>query len=71
MTILILLFLLAFAGGFATQEARHAKSRTSRVVSGFLAIAFALIYFGYAIGKDMALRDNDAKLASVSSPVSP
>ena len=71
MTLLILLFLLAFAGGFATQEARHAKSRTSRVVSGFLAIAFTLIYFGYAVGKDMALRDNGVKAASVSTPASP
>ena len=71
MTLLIFLFLLAFAGGLATQEARRAKSRTSRILSGVLAIAFTLIYFGYVVGKDLALRENSEATAPVSSPASP
>ena len=68
MTLLILLFLLAFAGGFATQEARRAKSRSSRVLAGCLAIAFTVIYFGYTLGKDLALRENAATSAPVCVP---
>jgi hypothetical protein len=71
MTLLIFLFLLAFAGGLATQEARRAKSTSSRVLSGLLAIAFTLIYFGYVIGKDLALRENSKTAVPISSPVSP
>jgi len=70
MTVLIFLFLLAFAGGLATQEARHAKSRSSRVLSGVLAIAFTLIYFGYTMGKDLALQENSASSAPVGTPAS-
>jgi hypothetical protein len=71
MTLLIFLFLLAFAGGLATQEARRAKSRTSRILSGVLAIAFTLIYFGYVLGKDLALRENGATTASDHSSATP
>ena len=67
MTLLIILFLLAFGGGLATQEARQAKSRNHRVVSGALAIAFTVIFFGYTIGKDMALQEN----ATTSAPAAP
>jgi hypothetical protein len=70
MTMLIFLFLLAFAGGLATQEARRAKSASSRVLSGALAIAFTVVYFGYTLGKDMALRDNSAANAPVCTPAS-
>jgi hypothetical protein len=69
MTTLILLFLLAFSGGLATQEARRAKSRTARVLSGVIAIAFTLIFFGYTLGKDLALRENSAN-APVGIPAS-
>ena len=65
MTLMVFLFLLAFAGGLATQEVRRAKSRSARILSGVIAIAFTVIYFGYTVGKDLALRENSAASAPV------
>ena len=68
MSIFILLYLLALAGGLSAQQTRLAKSRTSRILSGFLAIAFTVIYFGYVIGKDLAIQENARSEASLSAP---
>jgi hypothetical protein len=69
MSIFIMLYLFALAGGLSAQQARLAKSRSSRLLSGFLAIAFTVMYFGYVMGKDLAIRENARSEASLSAPI--
>lgn len=64
MTVWFLLFAMAFSSGLALQKARGSQSTSARTVFIGIALLFAIVFFGYIIGKDLAVRDNHRSTSS-------
>ncbi|MEO6173442.1 MAG: hypothetical protein ABIP02_10035 [Arenimonas sp.] len=65
MSVWILLFILAFTSGLATHKTSGTQSPSARSARLCVAAVFALLFFGYVIGKDLAIRDNHRSTSSV------
>ena len=64
MTVWFLLFAIAFSSGLALQKASGSQSTSARTAFICIAVLFALFFFGYVIGKDLAIRDNHRSTSS-------
>jgi len=67
MTTLIFLFLLAFASGLLTRESRNRQSPKQKYATMVVALVCASVFFSYAVGKDLAKRDNRLDAAKSQS----
>lgn len=68
-------FLFGLAVATSVTEGRRIKPPISRYLALTAAIVMTVVFFGYTLGKDMAIRDNAdgcrARAAAVGSAVPP
>lgn len=67
-------FFFGLAVATSVSEGRRIKASTSRYLALSVAVVLTVVFFGYTLGKDLAIRDNAGRChasAMFTAPVAP